>query len=458
MKARYTENLIETKKKVQQKECMIEVFGLGYVGFPLSVKLSNLGFTVLGVETGPEKLKRLKNGSLIENEKYLEKPFKKVRKKGNLMFSISSKSQSKPKIGIICVPTPIPKKGMSSDFYVILAVKDFLSSAKSGDVLIVESSLEVGTTEKVEKLIKRKSFKLGVNFGLAYCPERIDPKNKKWDLHNIPRVVFSSDDTTFSIIKKIYNHLNKGNLFRIKEPKTAEVIKSFENAFRLVNISLVNELAILCDKLGINISDVIKGASTKPFGFMPFYFGAGAGGHCIPKDPIFLVNSSKKFDYNFEIIQSAVKINSFIPIYISNKVDEIVKNNKIPKSVIICGLSYKMDMPDMRDSPGFKLLKEFKNKGYEVAIYDPFLQKNLLSKYFHENEIDRFDVEILPELKKEFVLGKGCLVIVQHHSKIGPQINKIYKKSLVPFIYDCQGKLEKDEKTSCLLKGLGNLG
>jgi UDP-N-acetyl-D-mannosaminuronate dehydrogenase len=115
-------------------------------------------------------------------------------------------------------------------------------------------------------------------------------------------------------------------------------------------------------------------------------------------------------------------------------------------------------MPDMRDSPGFKLVKQFKNKGYKVAIYDPFLQKNLLHQYFHENEIEKCEIEILPELKKKFVLGKGCLVIVQHHSGIGPKIKKIYKNSLVPFIYDCQGKLEKDEKTSCLLKGLGNLG
>ncbi len=449
--------LIETRKKISKKDCVIEVYGLGYIGFPLSVKLSKAGFRVLGVETGPDKLKRLENGLLIENEKYLETDYKNVRKKGNLIFSNSSRPQSKPKIGIICVPTPIPKKDMQSDHYVILAVRGFLSSAKSGDIIIIESSLEVGTTETVEQLIEKHGFRLGDDIGLAYCPERIDPKNKKWNLHNIPRVVFSSDDITFSIIKKIYNHLNKGNLFRVETPKTVEVIKSFENAFRLVNISLVNELAILCDKLGINISNVIKGASTKPFGFMPFYFGAGAGGHCIPKDPIFLLNSSKKFSYNFETIESAIKINSFMPIYISNTINKIIKNNNFSKSVIVCGLSYKMDMPDMRDSPGFKIVREFKNKGYEVSIHDPFLQEKLLDKYFRENEMEQLNVKILHDLKKESISGIGCLVIVQNHNKTIPEINKIYKKSLVPFIYDCQGKLKKDKKASCLLKGLGNL-
>lgn len=449
--------LIETRKKISKKDCVIEVYGLGYIGFPLSVKLSKAGFRVLGVETGPDKLKRLENGLLIENEKYFETDYKNVRKKGNLIFSNSSRPQSKPKIGIICVPTPIPKKDIQSDHYVILAVRGFLSSAKSGDIIIIESSLEVGTTETVEQLIEKHGFRLGDDIGLAYCPERIDPKNKKWNLHNIPRVVFSSDDITFSIIKKIYNHLNKGNLFRVETPKTVEVIKSFENAFRLVNISLVNELAILCDKLGINISNVIKGASTKPFGFMPFYFGAGAGGHCIPKDPIFLLNSSKKFSYNFETIASAIKINSFMPIYISNTINKIIKNNNFSKSVIVCGLSYKMDMPDMRDSPGFKIVREFKNKGYHVSIHDPFLQEKLVDKYFKENEMEQLNVKILHDLKKESISGIGCLVIVQHHNKTIPEINKIYKKSLVPFIYDCQGKLKKDKKASCLLKGLGNL-
>jgi len=448
----------ETSKKIIRKECVIEIFGLGYVGFPLSVKLAKAGFRVFGVETGPDKLRRLEEDLLIGNERNLKSDFKNVRKKENLIFSNSSTPQSKPKIGIICVPTPIPKKNMKSDHYVILAVKDFLSSSKPGDIIIIESSLEVGTTELVEELIKKKGFHLGINFGLSYCPERIDPKNKKWDLHNISRVIYTSDDNTFSAIKKIYNHINKGNLFRIKEPKTVEVIKSFENAFRLVNISLVNELAVLCDKLKINISDVIDGASTKPFGFMPFYFGAGAGGHCIPKDPIFLLNSSKKFNFDFKTIQSAVKTNYFIPKYISNTIDEIIKKNNFKKSVIICGMSYKMNMPDMRDSPGFKIAKEFSEKGYDVMIHDPFIQKNLLSKYFYENEMEEFKLSILSELKKENVSGTGCLVIVQHHTKSINEIQRVYKKSYVPFIYDCQGKLKKHYKKSCLLKGLGSLG
>lgn len=448
---------METKKKITRKNCIIEIYGLGYVGFPLSVKLSTAGFKVIGIETGYDKLERLEKGILIGNEIYLKTNFKNVRNKENLIFSDSSKPQLKPRIGIICVPTPIPKKEKKSDHYVIKAVNNFLSSSKLGDVIILESSVEVGTTKLIEKLIKRKGFKMGINFGLSYCPERIDPKNKKWKLNNIPRVVFSSDDITFYITKQIYNHINNGNLFRIEDSKTVEVIKSFENAFRLVNISLVNELAILCDKLKINISDVIDGASTKPFGFMPFYFGAGAGGHCIPKDPIFLVNSSKKFNFNFETIENAININAFIPKYISNIVDTIIIKNKFPKIVLICGMSYKTDIPDMRDSPGFKIAKEFKNKDYEVVVYDPFIQEKLLKKYFHENEMKPINIKVINDLKKENISNIGCLIMVQHHSNTSKKINKIYRDGLVPFIYDCQGRIERDNRSFCLLKGFGNL-
>jgi len=450
-------DLNETKKKITRKNCIIEIYGLGYVGFPLSIQLSMAGFKVTGIETGQDKLERLEKGFLIGNENFLKINFKKVRKKDSLDFSDSSKPQIKPKVGIICVPTPIPKNKIKSDHYVIVAVNDFLSSSKPGDVIILESSLEVGTTELIEKLIKKRGFKLGSNFGLSYCPERIDPKNKKWKLNNIPRVVFSSDDVTFSITKQIYHHINNGNLFRIQNSKTVEVIKSFENAFRLVNISLVNELAILCDKLEINISEVINGASTKPFGFMPFYFGAGAGGHCIPKDPIFLVNSSRKFNFNFKTIENAVKINAFIPKYISNIIETIIVKNNFPKSVIICGMSYKTDIPDMRDSPGFKIAKEFKNKGYEVIVYDSFVQKKLLKKYFHENEMKPFNIKLINDLRKENVSNVGCLIMVQHHSTTTNKINKIYRNCLVPFIYDCQGRIKKDNRTSCILKGFGNL-
>ena len=281
--------------KIKTKSCIVEIFGLGYVGFPLSIRLASAGFKVVGIDVNPERISRLQKNELLDSEKPLREEFIKCRKE-NLSLSEVSKASELPKIGIICVPTPIPGPNVDSDIYVKKAVESFLNFVKEGDCLILESSIEVGTTERIKDLIESKGFKVGENFGLSFCPERIDPANKEWRIENIPRIIYSSDDSTFEISKQIYNNVNGGNLIRVESPKVAEVVKSFENAFRLVNISLVNELAILCDNLGINARSVIDAAATKPFGFMPHYPGAGAGGHCIPKDPRFLLESAKKFN------------------------------------------------------------------------------------------------------------------------------------------------------------------
>ena len=254
----------------------------------------------------------IQKNELLDSEELLKNEFIECRKE-NLSLAKESEESPLAKIGIICVPTPIPGPNINSDVYVRRAVEGFLKNAKEGDCLILESSIEVGTTERMEKLIQDKGFKIGDNFGLTFCPERIDPSNKEWGIENIPRVIYSSDDTTFEISKIIYDNVNGGNLVRVDSPKIAEVVKSFENAFRLVNISLVNELAILCDSLGINVKSVIDAAATKPFGFMPHYPGAGAGGHCIPKDPRFLLESAKKLDVNFVTIENALKINLKMP-------------------------------------------------------------------------------------------------------------------------------------------------
>ena len=174
--------------------------------------------------------------------------------KNNIKLESKPSNSTIPKVGIICVPTPIPTKDVSSDIFVISAVESFLNCSKSGDVIILESSIEVGTTEIISNIIKNRGLEVGRNFGLCFCPERIDPSNKEWGIENIPRVIYCSDNSSFDIAKGIYLHVNGGNLLKVNSPKIAEIVKSFENAFRLVNITLVNELAILCDKLDVNIN------------------------------------------------------------------------------------------------------------------------------------------------------------------------------------------------------------
>jgi len=448
-------SLENTLVKISSKDCTIQVFGLGYVGFPLSIRLASSGFKVIGIDKDSKKIQNLKNNLLIGSQLNLQDKFLETMKNGKFTPSEEPIKAENPQIGIISVPTPIPDGKVSSDVYVKSASENFLNISKAGDVIVIESSIEVGTTESVANVIESKGFKIGEDYGLCFCPERIDPMNKKWKLENIPRVIYSSDNTTFHIAQQLYYFINNSNLVRVKSPKTAEVVKSFENTFRLVNISLVNELAVLCDKLKINVKDVIDAASTKPFGFFPFYSGAGVGGHCIPKDPIFLLNSAKKLGFDFRTIENALAINTSIPKYIVESIEQIISELNLKKSVLVCGLAYKPDIEDMRDSPGFKIVNELINRGFDVSAYDPYFKQNLLNQYLIENHLKQFNCKILSEINNGSLKDYDCLCIVQHHSKYKFRLEEIYKHSEIPFIYDCQNQLVYDGKSKTVLKGLG---
>ena len=442
------------RDKIKNKECIIEIFGLGYVGFPLAVRLATNGFRVRGIDVNHERIKRLEKNELLDSEISLKGEFIKCREK-NLTLSIKSEKNELPKVGIICVPTPIPSAETSSDIFVKKAAESFLENSKEGDCLILESSIEVGTTERIQKLIEERGFKIGNNLGLSFCPERIDPSNKEWGIENIPRVIYCSDNATFEISKEIYNNVNGGNLIRVEHPKIAEVVKSFENAFRLVNISLVNELAILCDNLGISVKSVIDAAATKPFGFMPHYPGAGAGGHCIPKDPRFLLESARKFQTDFITIENALSINTNMPKYIASAIDDNIEELELKKSVLICGLSYKTNVEDMRDSASFKIINELKTKGYQVYGYDPFFKAESISKYLIENNLKEINFIRLEKIDDESLKNIGCICVVQHHDSTKEKLIEIYKESKVPLIYDCQNKIKKINNSKTTLKFLG---
>ena len=454
--------LESTFKQIDNKQALlIEVFGLGYVGFPLSLRLATSGFCVSGIDVNENRITNLKNGELHESEIMFKQTLIDCINNKQLLLSTIPAISKKSKVGLICVPTPAPNHHTKSDVFVTAAAIEFLKTAQKGDLIIVESSVEIGTTDNLKKIIQEHGFTVGVDFGLAFCPERIDPQNPKWNLENIPRVIYCSDDITFDIAKKIYSYVNGANLIRVSTAIVAETVKSFENTFRLVNISLVNELAILCDSLKISISEVIGAAATKPFGFMPFYSGAGAGGHCIPKDPLFLLESSKKFGLEFNTIQNALQINSFMPEYVAQSIIRIIHERNLPKKVIICGLAYKRDIDDMRDSPSFKILDHLLNHKFDCAVYDPYFKPELIDRYLSDNHTElqqdnRFNVVSSIGDDNDIILKRfSCLCIVQHHTKNKARLHEIYQNSLVPVIYDCQNKITFDPNSNSILKSLG---
>jgi UDP-N-acetyl-D-glucosamine dehydrogenase len=445
----------ETLEYVIERKIVIEIYGLGYVGFPLAVRLSKEGILVHGIDINENRINRLKKNELLDSEISLKLEFMKSIKNGNLKLNNKPSKIEIPKIGIICVPTPIPNEKIKSDVYVKSAIESFLNTSKPGDVIILESSVEVGTTESIIELFESKGLKVGTDYGVCFCPERIDPANKEWKVENIPRVIYCSDDESFLIAKEIYKFVNGANLIRVDSPKIAEVVKSFENAFRLVNISLVNELAMLCDKLKINVKDVIDAAATKPFGFMPHYPGAGAGGHCIPKDPRFLLESAKKFQINFATIENALKINLQMPNYIANSIEKLLSQKKLEKSVIVCGLSYKPNVEDMRDSASFKIISDLKKKDFKVFGYDPYFRDESIEKYLIENNLNELNFKKIENLNDENLKGISCLCVVQHHDSVKEQLSKIYKQGIIPLIYDCQHKISKESNSKSILEFLG---
>jgi len=219
---------------------------------------------------------------------------------------------------------------------------------------------------------------------------------------------------------------------------------------------LVNELAILCDNLGINVKSVIDAASTKPFGFLPHYPGAGAGGHCIPKDPRFLLESAKKFQGNFATIENALNINRKMPKYISNSIENLINKLGLKKTILVAGLSYKSNVEDMRDSASFKVINELVSSGFEVFGYDPFFKAEIIKKYLIENNLSEINFKLIDNLNDKILEKISCICIIQHHDITFEELNEVYKKSKVPLIYDCQNKIKNDPNSKTILDCLGN--
>jgi UDP-N-acetyl-D-glucosamine dehydrogenase len=341
-------------------------------------------------------------------------------------------------VGIISVQTPLTSDGKPNLKFVLEAIKDFLSIAKKNSILIIESSLYVtATDDEIIPLIEQNGFNVPQDIGVCYFPERIDPINTEWEIENTPRVFSTTDKKTSEIVRGIYSQIIDAELTELSSIKTAEAVKSFENTFRLVNISFVNEFADVCNNLGINIHEVIKGAKTKPFGFLAFYPSAGAGGHCIPKDSTYLTFSAKKVGCALPIVEESIKTNLKIPLrvcdFIESKLNELNINNN--RSVIVSGISYKENTEDCRESPGLKIASILKERGINVKIHDSIV----------ENFPDEFEkIDSLDSLS-----NVNCICVVQFHDGVKSTIENIVKNGNVDLIVDCKGslKIKSNSKT-----------
>ena len=383
MSSMYLSKFSSLKKKFEKKEATIGVVGLGYVGLPLAVMFAEAGFKVYGVDISVQIIESLNKGSShvgdVKDQKLLD------IMEGNSVNKIcftSDYSALKSCDGIvICVPTPLSKTGNPDMRYVRDAGENISSNMSAGTLIILESTVYPGATqEMLLPLIEERSedhLVIGENVFLAFSPERIDPGRSDWNLRTTPKVIGGVTSRCTDLAVELYG-ATLNTVVPVSSTGTAEMVKLLENTFRATNIALANELAIMCDRLNIDVWEVIDAASTKPFGFMPFYPGPGIGGHCIPIDPQYLSWKMKQLDYDARFISLAEEINSSMPLFVLEKSQKaLVAIGKTLSSskIIVLGVTYKPDIADIRESPALDVIKLFIEEGAEVVYNDPYVQK-----------------------------------------------------------------------------------
>ncbi len=399
------------KRKIALKKARIGIIGLGYVGLPLAVEFAKKGFMVSGIDVNSKRVQDINKGFSYILDVSTEE-LKKVVASRNLYATADFSVLKELDAIIICVPTPLRKTREPDISYIISAAKEISKYFGKGKIVVLESTTYPGTTEEIIlPMLSKANLKVGRDFFLVFSPERVDPANKNFNTANIPKVVGGVTAECTKIAKLLYGQI-VSDVIGVSSTRTAEMVKLLENTFRSVNIGLVNEIALMCDKLGIDVWEVIDAAKSKPFGFMPFYPGPGLGGHCIPIDPLYLSWKARMHGFEARFIELASQINSQMPNYVVDKIADGL--NKFKKSInaskiLIVGVSYKKDVNDVRESPAFEIIRILMEKGARINFFDP---------YVDSLNIDGLKLKSVI-LNRSLLKGQDCAVIVTDHTNVG---------------------------------------
>lgn len=369
-------SLERLKEKIRNHTAIVSVIGLGYVGLPFAVEKAKVGFSVIGIE---QNLVRAKKVNQAENyiSDVKDEELKQVVESGKLKAFTGFETISSVDTIVICVPTPLTKNLTPNLSYVESVTKEVACRLKPGQLITLESTTYPGTTDELMKPILEEisGLKQGEDFFLAHSPERVDPGNKRYTTQNTNKIVGASDSNSLDVATLFYQQTIL-NVVPVSSAKAAELVKVFENTFRAVNIALVNELAMLCDRLQLNVWEVLDAANTKPFGIMPFYPGPGVGGHCIPLDPHYLEWKAKEFNFNTHFIALAGEVNRKMPQFVREKIWRILNYRGIAPSkanVLVMGVAYKKDLGDWRESPAIEIINFLLEDRVNVVYHDPYV-------------------------------------------------------------------------------------
>lgn len=396
-------------QRLSDRKALIGVVGLGYVGLPLAVEFAEVGYTVVGLDIDPVKVERLNKGEshIVDIPSARLAP---LVEKGLFRATTDYAEMKQADTINICVPTPLRKTKDPDMSFIISAIDSIAEVAREGQLVILESTTYPGTTEEVIlPRLEVKGLKAGETVFVAFSPERIDPGNQTYNVRNTPKVVGGITAACSEVAVALYSPA-VDNVVSVSSTTSAEMVKLLENTFRAVNIGLVNEMALMCDRLGLDVWEIIDAAASKPFGFMPFYPGPGLGGHCIPVDPHYLSWKLKTLNYNARFIELASEINTSMPLYVIDKVTDAL--NEVSKSVrgakiVVLGVAYKRDVDDVRESPALDVITLLRNKGADVCYHDP----HVASIRLDDNEI----MQATP-YSAQVLQDADCVVIITDHS------------------------------------------
>lgn len=404
------EKLIE---KIQNKTLTMGVCGLGYVGLPLAVDKARHGFKTIGFDVQQEKVDLVNAGQNYIGD-VVDAELAELVQSGMLSATTDFSKVCDVDFIAICVPTPLDAHQQPDISYVKNSTIEIAKYLKPGTMVVLESTTYPGTTEELLKPILEQGsgLKCGEDFYLGFSPERVDPGNLVYKTSNTPKVVGAIGDDAAEVISMVYRAILEGDVHTVSSPAVAEMEKILENTYRNINIGLVNELAILCNKMGINIWEVIDAAKTKPYGFQAFYPGPGLGGHCIPLDPYYLSWKAREFGFHTSMIEASMMINDRMPEYTVERSGKILNRHKKALNgakVLVLGVAYKQDIDDYRESPAIHVINEFHKTGANVDFYDPFVPKYREKGQWFEG---------LKEISPEIIRGYDMVIITTGHTTV----------------------------------------
>ena len=396
--------------KAESRQAVFGIIGLGYVGLPLAVEVASAGYRVIGFDLSRQVVDGINAG----RSHIMDVPSERLAplaQTGRIAATADANRLAEADVVSICVPTPLSKTKDPDISYVMAAAQSLRGVVRAGQVVILESTTYPGTTRELfQPVFEHAGLKVGVDGFLAFSPERVDPGNPTWQTRNTPKVVGGLTEACLRVVMALYRPVFE-RLVPVSSPEAAELTKLLENTFRSVNIGLANEMAIVCDKLSVDVWEVIEAAATKPFGFMKFTPGPGLGGHCIPIDPHYLAWKMRGLNYKTRFIEVAAEVNSEMPAFWVRKVAERLNQDSKPvrgSRILVLGVAYKKDIDDLRESPALDVIRLLLAQGADVSYHDPHVAE------FHEDGHRLTSIPLSPET----VRAADCVVVVTDHTGV----------------------------------------